>query len=169
MRAHGASAGGPASSVLGVDLLDEARELVRSRADRAERLLVVHPQRAEQAHRAERLVREAVGRADERELVEARGLQLVAHARERAAQLERLREHVEQRGALIERVDEAAVRADLLRAEVVEEPGGAADVELALVLDGFEDAADRAEERALSRRELGRLERAPEQARAEPH
>ena len=85
------------------------------RADGAERLLVVHAQRPEQADGAERLVREPVGRADERELAEAGRLELVADASERPAQAERLREHVEQRRALLERVDQAAVGADLLR------------------------------------------------------
>ena len=68
-----------------VDLFDEARELVRRGADRAQRLLVVHAQRAEQADGAERLVREAVGRADEGEVVETGLLELVADAGERPA------------------------------------------------------------------------------------
>ena len=82
-------------------------------------------------------------------------LELVADARERPAHAERLREHVEQRGALLERVDQAAVGADLLVAEVVEQPGGAADVELALVLEVVERAADDRQERPLARREPG--------------
>ena len=95
-------------------------------------------------------------------------LELVADARERPAHGERLREHVEQRGALLERVHQAAVGADLLRAQVVEQAGGAADVELALVLDLVERAADRGEERALLRRQARLVEGAREQARAEP-
>src|SRR5262249_19326973 len=45
--------------VLRVHLFDEPRQLVCSRAHRAKRLLVVHPQRAEQADRAQRVVRVA--------------------------------------------------------------------------------------------------------------
>ena len=79
-----------------------------------------------------------------------------------------LREHVEQRGPLLERVDQAAVRADLLGPQLVEQPGGAADEELPVVLDRVERAADRVEERALPRRELGLVEGAAQEPRAEP-
>src|SRR3990172_9738300 len=50
-----------------VELLDEARELVRSPAHGVDRLHVVHARRAEQADRAEIAVLQAVGRTDERD------------------------------------------------------------------------------------------------------
>ena len=53
---------------------------MRGGADGAERLLVVHAQRPEQADRAERAVRDAVGRADERELAQPRLVELLADA-----------------------------------------------------------------------------------------
>src|SRR5581483_12060849 len=49
--------------------LGEARELARGRADGAERLLVVHSYRPDEAHGSERAVHEPVARADERDLL----------------------------------------------------------------------------------------------------
>ena len=74
------------------------------------------------------------GRADERQLAQARLLELLADARERPARVEPLREHVEQRGALLERLHQAAVGADLLGAHLVEQPGRTADVELPVLV-----------------------------------
>src|SRR5262249_54963854 len=118
----------------------------------------------EQADGAERLVRQAVRRADEREVVEARALELVADAREGAPHGERLREHVEQCRPLLERVHQAAVGADLLGAEVVEQARGTTDVQLAVVLDLVERAADPCQERLLPWRQARLLERAREQS-----
>ena len=53
-----------------VDVLDEARELERRGANRADRLLVVHAQRADETDRAERRRADPVRRADERDRVE---------------------------------------------------------------------------------------------------
>ena len=115
------------------------------------------------------LVREPVGRADEREVAQARLLELVADAGERPARVERLREHVEQRGALLERVDQAAVGADLLGAQLVEQPGGAADEEPPVLVGRvLERAADREQERALARRlRLGSSNATLDRARAD--
>src|SRR5207302_1498836 len=79
-------------SVLAVHLLDEAGELVRGAADGAQRLLVVHAQWAEQADGAERLVREAVRRADERQVTHPGLLELFTDTRERPAGVEPARE-----------------------------------------------------------------------------
>ena len=87
-------------------------------------------------------------------------LELVADADERPAQPERLGEDVEQRGPLLERVDQAAVGADLLAVEVVEQVGRAADVELAVVLDVVEGPAqDRRGRRARAARSPARRRR----------
>src|SRR5207248_11543530 len=107
------------SSLLRVDLFDEPRELVRSGAYRMKRLLVVHPQRAEQGHRAERLICVAVRRTDEREVVQTGRLEFVADAGELPLLAERGREHVEERSAFLERIDQAAIGADPLGAKVV--------------------------------------------------
>ena len=53
--------------------------------------------------------------------------------------------------------------------QVVEQPGGAADVELPVVLDRVERAADRVEERPLPLRERRIVERAAQEPRAEPN
>ena len=87
---------------------------------------------------------EPVRRADEREVAEPGLLELLADARERPARVEPLREHVEQRRPLLERLEQAAVRADLLGPHLVEQPGGAADVEPALLVGRLvERGADR--------------------------
>src|SRR5205809_5393882 len=112
-----------ATLVLRVRLFDEARELVGSRAHRAKRFLVVHPERAEQADRAEGVIRVPVGGPDERKVVQPRRLELVADACELPFTAERAREHVEQRRTLLERVDQAAVRTDLLGPKLVEQTG----------------------------------------------
>ena len=98
-------------------------------------------------------MRDAVRRADERQLAQARLLELLADARERPPRIGALREHVEQRGALLERLHQAPVRADLLRAHLVEQAGRAADEQLAVLVGRLlERAADREQERALARR-----------------
>src|SRR5262249_30359271 len=136
--------------------------------DRAKRLVVVHAERAEEADRAERLVGEPVRGADERKLAEAGRLELVSDANERTPRVERLGEDVEERGALLERVDQAPVGADLLGARRIERARGPADVELAVFLDGVERTADRVEKDALAGREVGLVEDAAEDPRAEP-
>src|ERR671932_118996 len=82
-------------------LLDEARKLVRGRADRAERLLVVHPHRAEQRDRAERAVGQAVRGAQQRELAQRRVLELDPDANEGPAWVQSLAEHLQKRRPLL--------------------------------------------------------------------
>src|SRR5262249_6882329 len=67
-RRHQASLALPlaVTSIALVDFLDEARELGGRTAHRPERLLVVHPDRTEQADGSECAVGETVGRADQR-------------------------------------------------------------------------------------------------------
>ena len=77
--------------------LDEARELVRRGADRADRLLVVHPQRADHADGAEGAVGEAVGGADESCVPQGRVDELAADADERTPRAERLADELEDR------------------------------------------------------------------------
>ena len=110
--------------------------------------------RADQADRAERAVRDPVGRADEREVVESRVRELVADPDERPARVERLGEHVEQRAAALEQVDQRAVRAELLVAHLVEQAGGAADVDplLRRRAASVNDGRKHREELALARR-----------------
>src|SRR5215208_6911124 len=141
------------ASVVGIDVLHEPRQLVRGGAYGPKRLLVVHPQRAEKTDGAEGLIRQPVCRTDECQLMEARGLELVADADERAPRVERLCQDVQESGALLERVHQAAVRPDLLRAEVVEEICRTADVQVPVFLGRvLERRANRGEERALGRR-----------------
>ena len=103
------------------------------------------------------------------EVAQARLLELLADARERTARIGALREHVEQRGALLERLHQAAVGADLLDPHLVEQPGGSADEQLTiLVCCLLERAADHEQERALARAEPRLVERQLDRARAEP-
>src|SRR5579884_3573772 len=104
-------------------------------------------------------MREPVGGADEREPLEPRLLELLPHARERPARVEALCEHVEERRALLERLEQAPVRADLLGPHLVEQPGGA-DEELSVLVGRLlEGAADRSEEGALARAQSRLVER----------
>ena len=82
-------------------------------------------------------------------------LELVADADERAARLERrLAEHLEQRGALLDELEQVAVRLELLGAHLAEQVGGAADVEPLLGRDELgERRPERGEERALAQAE----------------
>ena len=75
---------------------------------------------------------EPVRRPDEREVAEPGLLELLADAREGPARVEPLSEHVEQRSPLLERLEQASIRADLLGPHLVEQSGGAADIETAL-------------------------------------
>src|SRR5205807_10322852 len=124
---------------------------------------------AEEADGAKRLVREPVGRADESELAQPRLFQLPADSGERPARIGALREDVEQRGALLERIHQAAERADLLRAQLVEQPRRATDEELPVLVGRlFERPADHEQERALARAQPRLVEDELDGARAQP-
>jgi hypothetical protein len=114
-------------------------------------------------------VGDPVGRAHERELAQARLLELLADACEGPPRIEPLREHVEQRGTLLERIHQAAVGADLLGAHLVEQSGGATDEQAPVVVGRLlERAADHEQERALTRAETRLLECELHSARTDP-
>ena len=71
-----------------VDVFDEARELERGRADGANRLVVVHPQRPEQRDRAQRACRHPVRGADEGDVVELVAVDFGADANDRPTRVE---------------------------------------------------------------------------------
>src|SRR5947208_11648056 len=102
------------ASVVLVDSLDEARQLLSGGTNGADRLVVVHPHRAEQADRSERSVREAVGRAHQRGVLQRRMVELAADAHPRAQRIERLAQEREQRSAALERDEDVAVEAELI-------------------------------------------------------
>ena len=158
-RRH-ASSVAPASVVL-VDLFDEARQLVRPR-----RAPSGSPCRSPSAPGPSRLTAPSVRFASpyaaptSATSLQRRMLELVADADERPPRVERLAEHVEQRRALLERHEHVPVRAELLVAHVVEQPGRAADVEPLLARDraSVNAGRKRGEERALAAREARVLE-----------
>ena len=96
-------------------------------------------------------------------------LEVVADADERPARLERrLAEHLEQRGALLDELEQAAVGLELLGAHLAEQVGGAADVEPLLRRDELgERRPERGEERALAQAEARVVEAAAQERRAE--
>ena len=103
------------------------------------------------------------------EVAQARLLELLADARERTPRIGALREHVEQRGALLERLHQAPVRADLLGAQVVEQAGGSADEQLRCSSARLlERGAERRQKRALARAEARLVEGEPHRPRPEP-
>ena len=63
---------------------------------------------------------EAVGRTDEGDVRQRRVLELVADAHERPAWIERAAQQLEQRGALLEHLEQPAIGVELLGANVVE-------------------------------------------------
>src|SRR5205823_5407487 len=101
------------ASVVLVDLLDEARELVSGAAHRPDRLLVVHPDGPEQADGAKNAVGEAIGRADQRDIVEGRVLEVTPDAHEGPSRIECLAEDLKELGSLLERGKHAAVEEEL--------------------------------------------------------
>src|SRR5438445_13358822 len=112
----------PGSVVL-VDVLDEARQLLRGSPYRSDRLVVVHANRAKETDGAEHAVRESVRRSDECGLLEGWMLELPSNADERAARIERLAEDREQCGSPLERDQNVTIDLELVRRRVVEEPG----------------------------------------------
>ena len=95
-------------------------------------------------------------------------VELVSDADERAVRFLRRAENVEQCGALLDQLEEAAVRLELLAADLAEQVGRAADVETLLRGENVdEDRANRREERALANRQALIFEAAAEQRRAE--
>src|SRR5260221_9957347 len=152
-----------------VDLCDEAGELVRGGANRADRLVVVHPDRAEQADRAERAVRQAVAGADERDVRELRVVQLLADADVGLARRQRGAEQLEQGGAALQHADEPPAGLELVLAGVLEQGRRAADEEaVGLTFDELgESRAQRGEEGSLRRGEGRILEAAPQEGGAE--
>src|SRR5204862_426938 len=109
-----------------------------------------------------------VAGADERDLTQRGMLELMAHADEGPLRLRRRAEHVEHRSALHDELEEIAVRLELLRANVAEQIGGAADVEALL---GGNELGERrpqgSEKVVLTRREPRILETAAQERRAE--
>src|SRR6266576_7017091 len=90
-----------------VDLLAEARELGRRGADSAERLLVVHANRADEADRAERAVDQPVARSDERDLAQCRMVEILADPHERTLRLVgRFAQNIEERGSLFDELEQ---------------------------------------------------------------
>ena len=76
---------------------------MRGGADRADRVLVVHAQRPEQADGAERAVREPVRGADEGGVAQGRVVELLADPDDRPPRPERLTDELEDLGAALER------------------------------------------------------------------
>ena len=99
------------------------------RPHRAERLLVVHPHRAEQGHGPERPGGQAVGGADERKVAQRRVVELGPDAHERPPGVERLADDLEQRRPLLQHLDQALVGVELLGPEILEQPRRPSDVE----------------------------------------
>ena len=110
------------------------------------------------------------GGADERDAGEVGVLEIGADAHERPLGAEARAEQVEHRGPLLEHLEQPPVVRQLVGAELVEHPGGAADVQG--LLPGLEDVAERrpepAEERPLALGERRVLEAAAQKAGAEP-
>src|SRR3990172_12516279 len=90
-----------------VDVLREARELERGRAHRADRLLVVHAQRPEQADRAERAIGEPIGGADVGDVVELPAVDLRAHPDDRLSRVERVAQQLEHGSPALEQLEQA--------------------------------------------------------------
>ena len=134
---------------------------MRRRPDRADRLLVVHPQRPEQADGAERPVREAVGGADERDVAQRR----VARARRRRGRTGRREPSVSPSiSRIAARFSSASsrllARLELVRPHLAEQARGAADEEplLRLPLSSVNAGRRTLEELALRAREARVLE-----------
>src|ERR671916_2123455 len=145
------------------------RQLAGGRAHRPDRHLVVHPLRSEQADGAELAAVEPVGRADERRVAEAGMRELDAEADERPALSERVAEEREQRRPLLERLEQWAVRREVLRSGLPEQVRGAADEEaLLLRARGVrERRSQQLEKPALAVREPRLAKGLPQRARAE--
>src|SRR2546427_11944815 len=112
---------------------------------------------------------EPVARADERDLTQRGMVELLAHAHVRPPRLERrLAEHVEQGSALLDELEEASVRVQLLGAQLTEQVGGTADVEALLRGDELrERGTQHREEDALALAQALIFEAAPHQRGAE--
>src|SRR5512133_2428255 len=123
------------TSIALVNLLDEAGKLRGGASHRAQRLLVVHSDGAEQADGPEGAVGEAVGRTDEREPLQVGMIEVDADPDERAARIDRLAEHLEQRRALLEQLEQPLVGVKLVPARAFEQSGGAADIEALPLLE----------------------------------
>src|SRR5688572_5951291 len=154
-----------------VDVLDEARELERRSAHRPDRLLVVHPQRTDEADGAERGRADPVGRSDERDRVELRPGNLGPDVHDRTLRLERFRDQRENGSATLEKLDETHRRLDFLDPSTLDQPGRTADEDLGsrFATDVEERLPDEREESALARRQLRSLEAAAHRARSEAH
>src|SRR5258705_7842692 len=107
---------------------------------------------------------EPVARADERDLTERGMVELLAHAHVGPPRLERrLAEHVEQGGTLLDELEEAPVRVELLGAQLAEQVGGTADVEALLGGDELrERRTQHGEEGALTLAQARIFEAAPQ-------
>src|SRR5439155_25930601 len=146
----------------------EARELVRGRANGANRLVVVHAYGTEQSDRPERAIREAIAGGDQRHVLERRVLELAADADDGALCVERLVHELEERRTLLERLEQAPVDAKLFRTHVLEQAGGAPDVEPLLRPEQLRECRTQpSQELALARGEAGILEPPPEEVRPE--
>ena len=135
------------------------------RADGAEGGRVVHANRPEEADRAERAVDEAVGGADEGDVVERR-LELAADADEQAARLARRAEQADHRGPLLDRLEQPMARLELGAARLAEQRRRAADEDALLLAPVTlrEGGPEHLQERALPWCEPGIVEALPHSA-----
>ena len=113
-------------------------------------------------------MREAVRGADECHVRQRRILELVTDAHEWTTRTERTPQQFEQRGALFEDLQQPAVVAEFATANVVEQPGGTADVEPSLVVRRIDERRTKGlQEDALLRHERVVVDALAERARTE--
>ncbi len=98
--------------------------------------------------------------------MERRVVELGADADERAARAEDVAQQLECRGARLEHLEQALVGVELLHADVAEQAGGAADVELRAALGEHLDerGPERLQELPLPGRQARILEAPPDQS-----
>src|SRR3954454_8989890 len=101
-RTHRSGTGRGRASIVLVDVFDESGQLLCGAAHGADRLVVVHPHRAEETDGTESTVRQSVGGTDEGSLLQGRMVELAADAHPRAQRIDRLAEHLEQRSPALE-------------------------------------------------------------------
>ena len=152
-----------------VDVFDEPGELECRSANGPDRLVVVHPQRAEESDGSERAARDPVGGADVRDVVQLASVDLGADADDGAARIEGVGEELENSSASLEHVEQVLTRFELGATRVAEQPRGAADEELRpVVCDRVDERRPQAaEECPFARGQHRVLEPPAERGRAE--
>src|SRR5438093_5471398 len=169
-------AAGPTGRICGgehlhlvVYVLDEPRQLERSRSYGTNRLLVVHAHGAYEADRSERLGPDPIGRSDERDVVMLPSSELRAHVYHRTARLERLADELEHGGTTLEQLEEPERGFELFSPRFLEEPGRPAheDFRALLGADFEEGGPDQREERTFPGRQLRCFQATPHGARTE--